>query len=152
MFDVSRTVHSNFLWKGEEEGADQGTAGVVCGSVGVTVREFELLDQRLQADGIFVDRPAASVRGHDLRIDIPNDGVDSVDLEVKILAVQMVAIVSNRVAKNDDGTIVSLESFHTRDGFIHESSEILTSLRKGDKADFTKPVASGSFRSGIGGV
>jgi hypothetical protein len=150
--DVSLAVRSYVLWKCEKKGADQGAADVVGGSVGVTVREFELLDQRLQADGIFAIPPVASFRSHDLRVDISNDVVESADLEVKILAVQVLAVMSNGVAKDNNGMVISFETFHTLDGFVHEFAEILTSLLKGDESNFSKAVASGPFGSGVGGV
>jgi hypothetical protein len=150
--DVSLAVRSYLLGKGEEKGANQCASNVVGGSVGVTVRKFELLNQRLQADRIITIPPAASVRGHNLRVDVSNNAVEPADLEVKIFTTQVLAIMSDGVAKDNNGMVVSFESFHALDGFVHEFAEILTSLLKGDESNFSEAVASGAFGSGVGSV
>ena len=138
------------------ECGDQRASGVVCRRVGITMLEGELFDHTPEAN-LLVPRhhPVTLITNQQLGVDVADHGADWLHVESNSLGLEVVQIVSDVVAENDDGEVtlevgeVTLEAGDVTDGLYKEVGQDLTRLGEGDEPALTEAVAFDSPRCRI---
>jgi hypothetical protein len=108
--------------------------------------ERELFDHTPQAD-LLVARhhPIALVTNQQLGVDVANDGSNRLHVESNSLGLEVVQIVSDVVAENDD-RVVTAQAGYAIDGLDKEVGQDLTRFCEGDEPALTEAVAFDSPR------
>jgi len=135
-----------------DDAGDECARGVVGGGMCVGVNEAQFPDKLVETDNFLFVKPKAQLLCDPLRVDDLDYRAERVDVETEVFTLEMRGIVTDRVAEDDDGVLVALESGKSLYGPVEEGAQVLASLFEGDETLLSESVACRAVGVGVRGV